>query len=43
VLLIGIALVSVFWMIEARRYRYADIWYARGADRGELLRAHPAP
>jgi uncharacterized membrane protein len=22
-------MVSVFWMIEARRYRYADIWYAR--------------
>jgi len=29
VLLIGIAMVCVFWMIEARRYRYADIWYAR--------------
>jgi uncharacterized membrane protein len=29
VLLIGLAMVSVFWMIEARRYRYADIWYAR--------------
>ena len=29
VLLIGVALVCVFWMIEARRYRYADIWYAR--------------
>jgi uncharacterized membrane protein len=28
-LLVGIAIVSVFWMIEARRYRYADIWYAR--------------
>jgi len=28
-LLVGVALVSVFWMIEARRYRYADIWYAR--------------
>jgi uncharacterized membrane protein len=27
--LVGVALVSVFWMIEARRYRYADIWYAR--------------
>jgi uncharacterized membrane protein len=27
--LLGVALVSVFWMIEARRYRYADIWYAR--------------
>jgi len=27
--LFGMALVSVFWMIEARRYRYADIWYAR--------------
>jgi uncharacterized membrane protein len=27
--LLGLALVSVFWMIEARRYRYADIWYAR--------------
>jgi uncharacterized membrane protein len=27
--LFGLALVSVFWMIEARRYRYADIWYAR--------------
>lgn len=29
VLLIGLLMVSVFWMIEARRYRYADIWYAR--------------
>lgn len=28
-LLVGIAMVSVFWIIEARRYRYADIWYAR--------------
>jgi len=28
-LLVGVAMVSVFWMIEARRYRYADIWYAR--------------
>ena len=27
--LLGLALVAVFWMIEARRYRYADIWYAR--------------
>jgi len=27
--LFGVALVSVFWGIEARRYRYADIWYAR--------------
>ncbi len=27
--LVGVALVCVFWMIEARRYRYADIWYAR--------------
>jgi uncharacterized membrane protein len=27
--LLGVALVSVFWMIEARRYRYADIWYSR--------------
>jgi uncharacterized membrane protein len=27
--LLGVVLVSVFWMIEARRYRYADIWYAR--------------
>lgn len=27
--LLGVTLVSVFWMIEARRYRYADIWYAR--------------
>jgi uncharacterized membrane protein len=27
--LLGVALVSVFWMIEARRCRYADIWYAR--------------
>jgi uncharacterized membrane protein len=25
----GMAMVSIFWMIEARRYRYADIWYAR--------------
>jgi uncharacterized membrane protein len=28
-LLAGVAMVSVFWMIEARRYRYADIWYSR--------------
>jgi uncharacterized membrane protein len=28
-LLVGVAMVSVFWIIEARRYRYADIWYAR--------------
>ncbi|MSR61984.1 MAG: DUF2270 domain-containing protein [Planctomycetes bacterium] len=28
-LLVGFPLVSVFWMIEARRYRYADIWFAR--------------
>lgn len=27
--LVGVALVCVFWMIEGRRYRYADIWYAR--------------
>ena len=27
--LVGVALASIFWMIEARRYRYADIWYAR--------------
>ena len=27
--LLGVILASVFWMIEARRYRYADIWYAR--------------
>lgn len=27
--LLGVVLTSVFWTIEARRYRYADIWYAR--------------
>ena len=29
VLLIGIAMVTVFWGFEARRYRFADIWYSR--------------
>jgi uncharacterized membrane protein len=29
VLLIGVAMISVFWLFEARRYRYADMWYAR--------------
>jgi uncharacterized membrane protein len=29
VLLLGFALVSVFWIFEARRYRFSDIWYAR--------------
>ncbi len=29
VLLVGMALISVFWAFEARRYRFADIWYSR--------------
>ena len=29
VLLVGFALITVFWGFEARRYRFADIWYAR--------------
>jgi uncharacterized membrane protein len=29
VLLIGVAMISVFWLFEARRYRYADMWYSR--------------
>lgn len=29
VLLVGFVLISVFWMFEARRYRFSDIWYAR--------------
>ena len=29
VLLIGMALVTVFWIFESRRYRFADIWYSR--------------
>ncbi len=29
VLLLGLVMISVFWMFEARRYRYADIWYSR--------------
>jgi len=38
--------VSVFWMIEARRYRYADIWYARVRKieenfYGPILRRNP--
>lgn len=44
--LLGLALVSVFWMIEARRYRYADIWYARVRKieenfYGPILRRNP--
>jgi uncharacterized membrane protein len=44
--LLGVALVSVFWMIEARRYRYADIWYARVRKieenfYGPILRRNP--
>ncbi len=29
VLLIGLALITVFWAYESRRYRFADIWYSR--------------
>lgn len=29
ILLIGFVLITVFWAFEARRYRFADIWYAR--------------
>jgi uncharacterized membrane protein len=29
VLLVGLLLLSVFWVFEARRYRFADIWYHR--------------
>lgn len=29
VLPLGIVMISVFWALEARRYRYADIWYSR--------------
>ena len=29
VLLVGFALISVFWIFESRRYRFSDIWYAR--------------
>ncbi|MFT4539347.1 MAG: putative membrane protein [Planctomycetota bacterium] len=29
VLLVGLAMVSVFLMFEARRFRYADVWRAR--------------
>ena len=28
-LLVGLALISVFWGFEARRYRRADVWYSR--------------
>lgn len=28
-LLIGLVLICVFWGFEARRYRYADVWYSR--------------
>lgn len=29
ILLIGFALISVFWGFESRRFRFSDIWYAR--------------
>ncbi len=28
-LLVGLALISIFWGFESRRYRYADVWYSR--------------
>ena len=47
VLLIGMGLISVFWLFEARRYRFADIWYSRVRKieenfYGPLLRRDPA-
>ncbi len=29
VLPLGMVMICVFWALEARRYRYADIWYSR--------------
>ena len=29
ILLIGLALIAVFWAFESRRFRLADVWYAR--------------
>jgi uncharacterized membrane protein len=29
VLPLGLVMICVFWVLEARRYRYADIWYSR--------------
>jgi len=47
VLLIGMVMIGVFWMFEARRYRYADIWYSRVRKieenfYGPILRRDPA-
>ncbi|MEX1023919.1 MAG: DUF2270 domain-containing protein [Planctomycetota bacterium] len=46
-LLIGLSLVSVFWLFESRRYRMADIWYVRlrlieENFYGPILRRNPA-
>ena len=45
-LLLGLVLVSVFWAFEARRYRFADIWYSRVRKieenfYGPILRRNP--
>lgn len=46
ILLMGIALITVFWGFEARRYRFADVWYVRVRKieenfYGPLLRRDP--
>ncbi|MFT5291996.1 MAG: putative membrane protein [Planctomycetota bacterium] len=29
ILLVGVALVAMFWVFESRRFRYCDMWYTR--------------
>ena len=47
VLLIGMSLITVFWALESRRYRIADVWYSRLRKieenfYGPILRRDPA-
>lgn len=46
ILLIGLALIAVFWMFESRRFRFADVWYSRVRKieenfYGPILRRNP--
>ena len=45
-LLVGLALITVFWGFESRRFRHADVWYSRVRSieenfYGPLLRRDP--
>ena len=46
VLLVGFALITVFWAFESRRFRFADVWYSRVRKieenfYGPILRRNP--